>query len=92
MKNTVLTAFSSVFLLIVYDDDEVSVDAMKKEMLEFRFHILFINTSFIVIFDLRVKENELMITVLKSENVINDEVLAIYIKAVMMKNNLVAAV
>ena len=92
MKDTVLIVLSSVLLLIVYDDDEVPVDTMRKEALEFRFHTLFIDMSFIVMSDSEVEENELMIAVLKSESVIDNEVLTVCIKVIMIKDDLAAAV
>ena len=92
IKDTVSTALFFALLLIVCDDDEVSVDAMKKEALEFRFHTLFINMSFIVMFNSEVKENKSTIAVLRSKNIINDEVLTVHIKAVIIKSNLAAAV
>ena len=92
MKDTVSTAFSFALLLIVCDDDEVSVGATKKKALEFRFYTLFVDTSFIVMSDLRVKENKSTIAVLKSESIIDDEVLAVHIETVVIKNNFTAAV
>ena len=92
IKDVILTVLSSVLLLIVYDDDEVLIDTTEKEALELRFYILFIDTSFIVMFGLRVKENESTIAVSESENIINNEVLAVYVEAVMIKDNFAAAV
>ena len=92
MKDVILTALSFIFLLIVYSDGGVPVDTMKKEALEFRFYILFVDTSFIVMSDSEVEENELTIAVLKSEDIIDDEVLTIHIKAVVIKDDLTAAV
>ena len=92
MRNVILTVFSFILLSVMYDDDEVSVDTMRKEIFEFRFHALFVDTSFIVMFDSEVKENELTITVLKSEDIINSEILAVHIKAIIIKDDLTAAV
>ena len=90
IKDAILTALFSVLLSVVCDDDEVLIDATEKEALEFRFYALFVDTSFIVISDSEVEENKLTITVLKSGNIINDEVLTVCIKAVVIKNNLAA--
>ena len=88
----ILTAFSFIFLLIVYSDDEVSVDTTEKEALEFRFHALFVDTSFIIMFDSKIEENESTIAILRSESIINNEVLAVYVKAVVIKDDFTAAV
>ena len=92
MEDMVLTALFFTLLLIVCGDDEVLIDTTEKEMFEFRFHALFVDTSFIVMFDLRVEENKSTIAVLRSGSIIDNEVLAIYIEAIMIKNNLAAAV
>ena len=92
MKDVVLTVLSFILLLIVYDDDEVSVSTTEKEALEFKFHTLFVNMSFIVMSGSEVEENESTIAVLKSENIINDEILAVCIEAVVIKDDLTAAV
>ena len=92
IKDAVSTAFSFAFLLIVCDDDEVSVDTTEKEALELRFHALFVDMSFIVMFSSEVEKNKLMIAVLKSENIINSEVLAVYIETIVIKDNFTAAV
>ena len=92
IKDAVSTAFSFALLLIVCDDDEVSVDTTEKEAFEFRFHILFVDTSFIVMSDSEVKENKSTIAVSESKSIINDEVLTVCIEAVMIENNFTAAV
>ena len=92
IEDVVLTAFSFTLLLIVCSDDEVPVGTTKKEAFESRFHALFVDMSFIVMFGSEVEENELMIAVLKSESVIDDEVLAVCIKAIVIKDDLAAAV
>ena len=92
IEDVILTAFSFTLLLIVCSDDEVPVDTTKKEAFESRFHALFVDMSFIVMFGSEVKENESMIAVLRSEDIIDDEVLAVCIETVVIKNNLTAAV
>ena len=92
IRDAVSTALFFTLLLIVYDDDEVSVGTTKKEMLESKFHALFVDTSFIVMFDSEVKENKSTIAVLESENIIDSEILAVCIKTVMIKNDLATAV
>ena len=76
----------------MYSDDEVPVGTTEKEALEFRFYALFVDTSFIVMFDSEVEENKSTIAVLRSESIINNEVLAVHIKAVIIKDDLAAAV
>ena len=92
IKDTVLTVSFFALLSVVCDDDEVSVGATGKEVLELRFHTLFIDTSFIVMSDSEIEENESTIAVLRSKNIIDDEVLAIHIKAIVIKSNFTAAV
>ena len=92
MGDAVLTASSFILLLIVCGGGGVPVGATGEGALEPRFHALFVDMSFIAMSGSEVEENKSTIAVLGPGGIINDEVLAVHIEAVVIEDNLTAAV